>query len=209
MKLKCNCRYDIRKTKSTESLQSNLTGPNYTKFKWTELKNEFSQDSHINCDSNTGKMGLQFQKMNDCTPTFTSKNLTTVAVDKSGIYSKFANILDGKTSKLSKIEETTSLHDKLSPIGKHRSIDTTLGSKDQMKNGSYNRNTDISKDILQYYQPNYLPSSGKSIPNNVKKSGLSSTGIYKNKLEEQTLIGQQVCYISLPLDKKIWEIPHS
>merc|ERR1712080_348182 len=58
--------------------------------------------------------------------------------------------------------------------------------------GNCSRNLDISKDTLQFYQPNYLPSSGKGIPNNIQKSGLSSSGLYKNKLEKQTEIGQQV-----------------
>ena len=45
---------------------------------------------------------------------------------------------------------------------------------------------------MNYYQPNYLPSSGKNVPNNIPKAGASSNGMYKDKLEQQTIISQQV-----------------
>jgi hypothetical protein len=177
-------------------------------LKWTEIKNEFSQNSHISCLANTGKKDLQFQKINECKPSLSSKELTTVAADKSGIYSKFANILDSKTSKFPKINETNKLPDSFAPIKKNKLTDPTMESKEQVRNGTRDKNVDISKDTLQYYQPNYLPSSGKGIPNNIPKSGLSSSGLYKNKLEQQTLIGQQVCYIIFPFNTRtiLWEI---
>ena len=55
---------------------------------------------------------------------------------------------------------------------------------------SSKQNSDLQKP--KYYQPSYLPSSGKNVPNNILKAGVSSSGMYKDKLERQTVISQQV-----------------
>ena len=55
------------------------------------------------------------------------------------------------------------------------------------------RNENGTDNTTHFYQPNYIPSSGKGIPNNIQKTDDSLNGIFKNKLEQQTLIGQQVC----------------
>ena len=55
---------------------------------------------------------------------------------------------------------------------------------------SSKQNSDLQKP--KFYQPSYLPSSGKNVPNNIPKAGISSSGMYKDKLERQTVISQQV-----------------
>ena len=50
---------------------------------------------------------------------------------------------------------------------------------------------------LDYYQPNYLPSAGKSVVNNVPRIGTSSSSAanaYQEKLERQTIISNQVSH---------------
>ena len=51
------------------------------------------------------------------------------------------------------------------------------------------------KGNLDYYQPNYLPSEGKSVVNNIPRIGTSSSSAgnsYQEKLERQTIISNQV-----------------
>ena len=55
---------------------------------------------------------------------------------------------------------------------------------------SSKQNSDLQKP--KFYQPSYLPSTGKNVPNNIPKAGISSSGMYKDKLERQTVISQQV-----------------
>ena len=55
---------------------------------------------------------------------------------------------------------------------------------------SSKQNSDLQKP--KFYQPSYLPSSGKNVPNNIPKAGVSASGMYKDKLERQTVISQQV-----------------
>ena len=57
--------------------------------------------------------------------------------------------------------------------------------------GSSKNNSE--KEKKDYFQPSYKPSSGKNVPNNIPKAGISSNGMYKDKLERQTAISQQVC----------------
>ena len=54
------------------------------------------------------------------------------------------------------------------------------------------KHEDAKQEKTTYYQPNYLPSSGKSILNNIPKAGTSSNSIYRDKLERQTMIANQV-----------------
>merc|ERR1712038_1628584 len=56
--------------------------------------------------------------------------------------------------------------------------------------GSSKNNSE--KEKKDYFQPSYLPSSGENVPNNIPKAGISSNGMYKDKLERQTAISQQV-----------------
>merc|ERR1712150_183687 len=123
-------------------------------------------------------------------PTITNKPPNDTK-SHSGIFNSFATILEG------------SLKNKLESIQRHNQSESgpvTSKEKQTLNHGNHRcKETTVSSLIessgkceMNYYQPNYLPSSGKNVPNNIPKAGASSNGMYKDKLEQQTIISQQV-----------------
>ena len=102
------------------------------------------------------------------------------------IYRNFVNASDRK------IIGSKGDHTKVSPMAKDDSYTAALESKMGDIKTQMSNPLKIGGQGTLFYQPNYMPSSGKGIPNNIQRSEISPTGIYKDKLDKQTQISQQV-----------------
>ena len=150
-------------------------------------KHTSSKHSHLRLTGETNK-DLRHSKGS----TITNK-LSGDTTTKSRIFHSFATILEGSSKSKSGSEQkhNDSESSSVSSKDKHTLVHSHQRCKETSTISSIKKSPQRE---MNYFQPNYLPSSGKNIPNNIPKTGVSSNGVYKDKLEQQTVISQQVCF---------------
>jgi len=184
-------------TKDNDTLRNITNKKDYKTFNNPIVPSTSCSSSNINRSSESierSKLAIfkETEKVNDrATPV----PLATLTKEKNSnhksqhIYRNFENSSDRKIIG-SKGDNT-----KVSPMAKDDSYTAALESKmGDIKNQMLNP-MKIGGQGTLFYQPNYMPSSGKGIPNNIQRSEISPTGIYKDKLDKQTQISQQVNYL--------------
>ena len=143
--------------------------------------------------TSTSSTSISFKEIKPLISSSILKEKSPLKVEKSSIYQNFNNILE-KHSKMSPVKENKILTNCYPSQEKRVLVKVTLPKEIQAtKIKLDSRNENGTDNTTHFYQPNYIPSSGKGIPNNIQKTDDSLNGIFKNKLEQQTLIGQQVC----------------
>ena len=184
-------------TRDNDTLTNITNKKDYKTFNNPIVPSTSCSSSQINTSSESierSKLAI-FKEPDKVNDRATPVPLATVTKERSSnhksqhIYRNFVNTSDRK------IIDSKGDNTKVGPMAKDNSYTAALESKMGDIKTQMSNPTKIGGQGTLFYQPNYMPSSGKGIPNNIQRSEISPTGIYKDKLDKQTQISQQVNYL--------------